>query len=603
MPSDLTPVDAEVPRRQATTATPHASRRTNLWMLPADRGKYVGDFVTGGYAGVDSPVDLSSVQYHKELRACYEQQHPEKTPSQVGLAVSYLTVILDIQEGDYVITPEHDSEWLRYGPVVGPWYFLKRTGRCPYRNRRSVQWAKSPLSRQRLSQAFQDKLGVGARTTVFSVPYWDEFMEAAQLSSAGPVAHCEESGPGGNSLVRPTTSATHSEAASATRATSSPNHEPQTTRARTAYDEDSVEDGVEVEQEDEGRDKIDHPFDPSRIKVRTITIVVDQLLARVRHREIDLAPDFQRHSDIWKDVNKSRLIESLLLRIPIPVFYVAANEEDHWAVVDGVQRISTITDYVSGKFPLKKLEYREELNGRHFDNLPRSMQRRIGETQLTVNVIEPGTPPEVMFNIFRRINTGGEPLRAQEIRHALHPGPVRNLLKELAESDEFLDATGTSISKKRMADRECALRFLAFFRSWEQYATNSLDSYFNNAMRNLNSLSRDERQTLGLAFRRAMRDASRILGDNAFRKRYRETDRKYPINKPLFEAWSVALARCSENEIGRLVSRRHHVCERFMDLLENDAEFGKAISLSTGTHKSVRKRFSGIEELLQDVLQ
>ena len=129
---------------------------------------------------------------------------------------------------------------------------------------------------------------------------------------------------------------------------------------------------------------------------------------------------------IWDNQRKSRLIESLLLRIPIPVFYVAANEDEKWAVVDGLQRISSIHDYVTGVFPLKRLEYREEFNGQRYDLLPRAMQRRISETQLVVNVIEPGTPPEVMFNIFRRINTGGMTLNGQEIRHALHPGPVRS---------------------------------------------------------------------------------------------------------------------------------------------------------------------------------
>ena len=565
-------------------------------MVPGDRGRYVTDFVAGGYAGLESPVDLSDLPpagQHEELRTRYEREHPDKTPSQIGGTVSNLAVLLDMEEGDYILTPEPDPDWIRYGRIVGPWYCLEEADRCPYRNRRPVQWSHTLIARERLSESFRQKLGVGG-ARVFRVPFWDEFKEAADLHSTGTTTDREPFLPP-QAPSAPLALAPQSPGVPA----SHPESEPQ--KAPLPRTDPTDEDGLEQENK-EGAD-FDHPFDPSRIKVRTITTVVAQLLTRLEYREIDLAPDFQRHSGIWKNVNRSRLIESLLLRIPIPVFYVAADEDEHWAVVDGVQRISTIADYVSGEFPLAQLEYREELNGLRFADLPRSMQRRISETQLTVNVIEPGTPPEVMFNIFRRINTGGEPLRPQEIRHALNPGPVRDMLKELADSNEFREATRGSISSLRMADRECVLRFLAFLPSWEEYATDSLDGYLNNAMRKLNSLPRQDRQVLRAVFRQSMCDARRLLGDTAFRKRYRGIDRRYPINKPLFEAWSVALARRSEKEIDRLVTRRDHLGESFLDLLEHDAEFAKAISASTGTHWSVRKRFGAIQELLGNVLQ
>lgn len=157
--------------------------------------------------------------------------------------------------------------------------------------------------------------------------------------------------------------------------------------------EDAEEDGLEAEREDSDEEEIVTPFDPSKIRVRTVNVVVEQIVQRVKHGEIDLAPDFQRHPDLWSPSGKSRLIESLLLRIPIPVFYVAADREDKWQVVDGIQRISTIFDYVSGLFPLQGLQYlTSDYTGATHSELPRSMQRRISETQLVVNVIDPGTP-------------------------------------------------------------------------------------------------------------------------------------------------------------------------------------------------------------------
>ena len=300
-------------------------------------------------------------------------------------------------------------------------------------------------------------------------------------------------------------------------------------------DEDGaeIEGEVEPEPEDPASEHIDTPFDPSKIHVRTRPVLVEQLVSRLNHQEIDLAPDFQRLRGIWPAKDKSRLIESLLLRIPIPVFYVNADTEDNWQVVDGVQRISTMTDFVLGEFPLKGLEYLLHLNDKSYRELPRPMQRRISETPLTVNVIEPGTPQEVMFNIFHRINTGGRPLNHQEIRHALHPGPAREYLVELAASEEFMMATG-GVARKRMKDRECALRFLAFhMRPWEEYSAPSLDAQLGAAMRELNQTTPDHREALAEDFRQAMRAAHAIFGRFAFRKRESLDDEKRrPLNLP-----------------------------------------------------------------------
>ena len=361
------------------------------------------------------------------------------------------------------------------------------------------------------------------------------------------------------------------------------------------------EDGLEVETEDASQ--IRQPFDPEKIKVRTINVVVDLIVSRIGHGEIDLAPEFQRIAGIWNDQRKSRLIESLLLRIPIPVFYVAADEDEIWSVVDGVQRISTINDFVKGVFRLSQLEYLGKVNGRYFEELPRPMQRRIRETPLVVNVIEPGTPEEVMFNIFRRINTGGMMLNGQEIRHALHPGQVRDYLRDLAQADEFLEATGRSIKPERMADRECVLRFLAFHGdSWKRYSANDLDGFLSQAMTEINRMVPDELVLYRLDFLKAMRAASGILGPDAFRKLYGRNRWRCPINKALFEAWSVGLARLSDDEIQVLVDSRDEVVDEFIELINTNPEFDRAISSSTGTPARVRERFRAIDKLIEGCL-
>lgn len=383
-----------------------------------------------------------------------------------------------------------------------------------------------------------------------------------------------------------------------------PEKEPPKYTAKLLMDSDSAikikilpdeEEGIENEQE-----RISHPFKPEKIRIRTANYTIDQIISRLDHDEIILTPSFQRRPDIWKPVDRSRLIESLLLRIPIPVFYVAADENEVWSVVDGLQRTSTIRDYIKNEFPLEHLEYLTGLDGNCYKDLSRPMQRRISETQLIVNVIEPETPQEVMFNIFRRINTGGLKLNGQEIRHALNPGPVLNYLEELAKSKEFLMATSRSIGAKRMADQECILRFLAFhIDPWEEYSTYSLDKYLGEAMKKINNMDESERDRLSADFKKAMRAASNIFRRHAFRKLYNQHAwGRFPINKALFESWGVGLARRSDEEIEILVNNREKIVQDFVWEMEFDDFLLAAISASTGDPAKVRKRFQVIDKII-----
>lgn len=358
-----------------------------------------------------------------------------------------------------------------------------------------------------------------------------------------------------------------------------------------------------LEPEDNEEAEIVEPFPPEKIKTRTTPIIVNLIVQRIEHGEIDLQPDSQRQADIWTRTRKSRFIESLLLRIPIPVFYVAEGEDGKWTVVDGLQRTAAIYGYVTSRFKLQGLEYLSKLNDKRYEDLPAPMRRRIDEAQVVVNVIEQGTPKEVMFNIFRRINTGGVFLNGQEIRHALHSGPVLKYLESLAASEEFRQATDYSVSPKRMGDRECVLRFLSFLiNPWEDYSARSFDGHLSNTMQQLNDMSDAEREKLSGTFKKAMRAAFDIFGRHAFRKQSSDNDSRSPVNKALFETWSVGLARCSGEQISTLVNERKWIESRFIQLLDNDSDFYQAITSSTGSSASIKKRFRVIQDLIQERL-
>lgn len=362
--------------------------------------------------------------------------------------------------------------------------------------------------------------------------------------------------------------------------------------------------GLEEEPEAEVGFEITEPFDPARIRVDTKPMVISLLMDRIRNREIDLTPGFQRKGGIWSTKAKSQLIESLLIRIPLPAFYMDGSDESKWLVVDGLQRLSTLKSFVIDKtLSLSGLEFLNECEGKKFDELPRNLQRRILETQVTVFLIQENTPPEVKFNIFKRINTGGLPLSSQEIRHALNQGKAATLLGQLAESAEFRTATNEGIRDDRMGDRECVLRVLAFMRTpYDAYRAKNIDAFLNQCMRDLNQLPDSDVNNLGIRFRRAMVDCYRLFGERAFRKQKRGSQKRYPINRALFEVWSANVESLSPADVDQLHANGDILRGRFLTLLE-DSDFGAAISYGTGDPRKVRLRFSKIEEIIRETLQ
>ena len=345
-------------------------------------------------------------------------------------------------------------------------------------------------------------------------------------------------------------------------------------------------------------------FNPTQIRVSNKLYSLQGFLDRMKNEEIELQPDFQRQAGIWSPTAKSRLIESLLVRIPLPAFYIDATNEDKWRVIDGLQRLTTLKEFVLNEsFALGDLEIIPEFNGKIYSELPRTYQRRINETQLTVVQIEAGTPEEAVFAIFRRINTGGLPLSSQEIRHALFAGPARDILAELATSQEFLEATSYSIRDKRMADREFVLRVLAFMQvSYTEFQSQDLDSFLNNRMKSLNAANSSEIEELKARFTRAMKRAHALFGRRAFRKVMPWDKGLNPVNRALFEVWAVTLDSLSDREFDELLGRKEALQLGFENLMVSDDLFYRAVSQSTGNFTTVRVRFERVQNLVADVL-
>ena len=370
--------------------------------------------------------------------------------------------------------------------------------------------------------------------------------------------------------------------------------------------------GIELEQvESLGEPtQIGEPFDPEKIEVQTRTMTISLLLSRIQHKAIELEPEFQRRRGIWNEQRQSRLIESILLKIPLPTLYAAENENEEWAIVDGIQRLTAIARFVDpnsindSRLTLQGLEYLvRDFEGKTFDQMPPRLARRLMETELVVHVIRHGTPDLVKDNIFARINTGGLPLSRQELRHALTPGPARTLLKEWAALNEFTQATAGSVRDDRMTKRELVLRFVAFrLMPPSDYRSPDFDRFLSQAMRKMNELSSSEVQRLKEEFKTALQAAHDIFHEHAFRKRYKKGESRNPINKALFETMTVNLAMLSAHDRAVLIERREEVMEGFIELM-NVRAFDLAVSQGTGDTTKVKTRFEDFAQLLKKVIE
>lgn len=358
--------------------------------------------------------------------------------------------------------------------------------------------------------------------------------------------------------------------------------------------------GIDVIMEDvepERNDPIVIPFETAKIDISMSTITIDALVKRIKYQELDFDSDFQRKSGLWNDEAKSRLIESILLRIPLPAFYFDAAKDDFWTIIDGLQRITVLKEFVvENSLALKNMEFLQDLNKKKFTELPRSMQRRIEETNVIAYIVNPGTPSDVKFNIFKRINTGGLVLTPQEIRNALYQGEATKFIKLLSEKQIFKDVTGGSIRSERMLDREFCLRFVGITQmDIEKYK--GVEEFLNRGMDFLNKTTLEERKQIERSFEYVMEVAGQIFGHHAFRKMAPD-DRRRPINKAIFEIWSYHLNRLDKQQTDMLIQCNDKVQERFIRLCE-DPSFLRDIKSSD--HISVNRRIKAVKELIKEL--
>lgn len=364
-------------------------------------------------------------------------------------------------------------------------------------------------------------------------------------------------------------------------------------------DEDEVLEGLDPnETGDWSEYSIDSVF------VRNETRSVSDMIRRIDQGRCVLDPEFQRDF-VWPEDKQSKLIQSAIMRIPLPVFYLAAAQDGKIIIVDGLQRLTTFHRFVKGEFKLKGLtkhsSQTDPLEGKTFGQLEIPLQERILDTQLITYILDANAPERARLDIFERVNSG-VPLTRQQMRNALYSGPGATWLKDAAASYAFRSATGGGLDAKAMRDREAINRFCAFYLlDWINYKSGEMDSFLANALSTMNRIGSEALMKLKITFESSMRLNRELFGDHAFRKSLAsDGTRRQVLNIALFDVCSVNLARHHKALIGNDAAKAR-VKAAFSELIRNKA-FATSITYSTNSTQAVATRFQMAERALDSAI-
>ena len=367
-------------------------------------------------------------------------------------------------------------------------------------------------------------------------------------------------------------------------------------------------DNQETENEETEKNKlITNPFNTKDIKITPKTTSLDNIIKRLENEEIDLNPDFQRNGGLWDNSKMSRLIESIILRLPLPIFYFDISNNDKWIVIDGLQRLTTIKRFIVDKnLKLTNLEFLKEFQGKKFDDLERNIRRTIEETEIVTYQMEPQTPKEVRYSVFNRINTGGITLNPQEIRQALNQkNNGVKLLEEITKEKDFKNIV--NVTSKRMVDRELVLRYIAFkkynYRKLNQ-EKKSLPKLLDETMEIVDTIEfeNNEYAVMKTSLLKTLSNLIEIFEKKyLFNKKLIDNSKIKVLNKSLFEIWTVLVSDLDNKEILRLKNKKEILKKKYIELLK-DQDFNDAVTRGTNDRKSVVKRFSLLEKFIRSVI-
>lgn len=299
---------------------------------------------------------------------------------------------------------------------------------------------------------------------------------------------------------------------------------------------------------------------------------------------------------VWDRKRSSRLIESFLIDLPVPVIYLAVNETGKYEVIDGLQRLTSVFNFLDNQYKLTGLEIKMDLNGCQFNDLSEDLQDKLSDSTLRTFELSHEISKDLMFLIFERLNTGGVALNEMEIRNCLYRGKLNDLIKELAQLPEFKSCVNQRNIHKRMKDRSLILRFLSFYQMTYLNARRGLKAFFNEFCGTYRDLNDEKIKEFRDQFKKAIKASFTIFGDRGFRL----TSTSRSVNATVFQVLCVSF---TQYDLGALTRSADAIFEAYLDLVSTDNRWFDCVSRATGGYDRISYTFKTWNERLEQVME
>jgi hypothetical protein len=340
-----------------------------------------------------------------------------------------------------------------------------------------------------------------------------------------------------------------------------------------------------------------------RLVLQAADLSLETIAAMVEKGSIDVKPEFQRRQR-WSTEQQSALIESFLLNVPVPPVYLAEDDFGTYSVIDGKQRITTIRDFMRNGLELGALDAFPELKGLRFRDLPRQLKNALEvRPYLRVVTLLKQSDPVLKYEVFTRLNKGGEPLNAQEIRNVAFRGRLNDLIYTLAENDflcqQLKIRNVNAPAYREMADAEYVLRFLTLHSTWQKF-TGSLRRSMDEFMNDNREPGAEKLEEFRNLFQHCITACQRIWGEMAF-KRPTPDEWRHQMLAGMYDAQMIAVSNLPQDRIDVLADRSNEVLERTRSTFAEDSEFEEAVRRATNTPSRIVYRVTAMRQLLDSI--
>ena len=326
---------------------------------------------------------------------------------------------------------------------------------------------------------------------------------------------------------------------------------------------------------------------------------------------LNIQPDFQRQF-VWDIKKSSRLIESAILGIPLPVVYLSEEADDTISVIDGQQRLTAFFSFIDGKFPsgspfrLSGLRAFQDFNNKQFSELPEKYQEKIAECKIRTITFKNTSDEDLKFEIFERLNSGSVQLNDQELRNCMYRGSYNRLLRKLSGNKNYMEIMGYTEPHKRMRDVEYVLRFMSFYNQTYLKYNPPMKKFMNKEMELRKALSKEDLNDLEKAFKNSVDIIYSLLGKNAFRRFItgdeQEQNGRWESKKFSAALFDILMWSFADKDKNLIMRNLDPIREKLIDLMTCNQDFIDSILLATSNKRRVKKRFEIWTKSLDEVL-